>query len=80
MADSRLDTLNWLYEITRDSIEEAPADRRSPLIAQLRGIAEEIADLGGEMREPERNGLIDFQAALADRKQSAAKGSHRTAH
>lgn len=74
---SRLDDLQRLYDLTWDSLDEAPADKRSPLIGQMRAILAEIAELegsgGGEVEET--NGLIDFQSALAERRQSAAKGS-----
>lgn len=77
---SRLEKLRDLEEITRESLDEAAADKRSPLIAQMRGILSEIAELegsgGGEVVES--NGLIDFQAALAERRQSAASGSRKS--
>lgn len=77
----RLDTLRWLYDVTQASIEEAPADKRSPLIGQMRAIAEEIAELESESGGGgERNGLIDFTEALAERRQSTAKGARRTTH
>lgn len=75
----RLGKLRMLEEVTLESINEAPVDKRSPLIGQMRAILAEIAELegtrGGEVVES--NGLIDFQAALAERRQSAASGSHR---
>lgn len=74
---SRLDDLRRLYDLTWDSLADAPADKRSPLIGQMRGILAEIAELegsaGGESEET--NGLIDFQSALAERRQSTAKGA-----
>lgn len=76
----RLTKLRELEEITRLSIEEAPADRRSALIAQYRGILEEIESIEGADGEvAESNGLISFQAAIAERK-PAAKGPRRAAH
>lgn len=79
MADSRQETLEWLYEVTRDSITDAPVDKRSPLIGQLRAITQEPAELGAEKPsgEVERNGLIDFQTALAERGKPAPKGARR---
>ena len=53
--ETRLETLLWLSEETRESIQEAPADRRAPLIAQMRGIAAEIAEISkdsGKARDP----------------------------
>lgn len=72
----RLEKLRELEVFTLDSLEESPVDKRSPLIAQYRAILSEIAALEGDAGEAvESNGLIDFQAALAERRQSAAKGS-----
>lgn len=68
---SRLEKLRELEEITRLSIDEAPVDKRSPLIGQLRAILVEIDELEGPSGEAvESNGLIDFQAELK-RRQSA---------
>lgn len=80
MSENRLSTLRWLYEVTRASIEEAPADKRSPLIGQMRAIAEEIAVLDADNNGVERNGLIDFTEALAERRQSTAKNPRRSTH
>ena len=72
MSD-RLEKLRYLEEITRLSIDEAPVDKRSPLIGQLRAILAEIDILEGNSDEVvESNGLIDFQAALAERKRAAS--------
>lgn len=80
MAD-RLEKLRKLEEVTTESITSAPVDKRSPLIAQLRAILAEIEELDGGVSEVvETNGLIDFQAALAERQQSASSGSRRTSH
>lgn len=77
----RLAELRWLLDMTRESIEASDPERRAPLIAQMRALVEEIeAAGGGESRPAERNGLIDFQEALADRKQPKAKASRRSAH
>lgn len=75
---SRVDTLKWLYTTTMQAIIEAPADRKSALIGQMRAISLELSELGADVSgEPERNGLLDFQQALAER-QSDAKGSRRS--
>ena len=72
----RLEKLRELEVFTLESLEESPVDKRSPLIAQYRAILSEIALLEGDAGEAvESNGLIDFQAALAERRQSAASGS-----
>ena len=42
---SRLETLKWLYGEAEEALGEAPADRKSALIGQLRGIAAEIEEL-----------------------------------
>lgn len=71
---SRLDKLRELEEFTLDSIEEAPVDKRSPLIGQYRAILLEIAEIEGESsgKVVESNGLIDFQAALAERRRATS--------
>lgn len=72
----RLEKLRELEVFTLESLEESPVDKRSPLIAQYRAILSEIAALEGDAGEAvESNGLIDFQAALAERRQSTASGS-----
>jgi len=43
--ETRLKTLLWLSEETRDAVEAAPVDKKAPLIAQMRGIAAEIAEV-----------------------------------
>jgi hypothetical protein len=73
MSD-RLSKLREIEELTLESLEEAPVDKRSPLIGQYRAILAEIAELegarGGEVVES--NGLIDFQAALAERRRATS--------
>lgn len=74
----RLEKLRDIEALTLESIDDAPVDKRSPLIAQYRAILSEIAELeSGTSEVVESNGLIDFQAALAERRQSAASGSRR---
>ena len=46
---SRLETLKWLYGEAEDALGEAPADRKSALIGQLRGIAAEIEEIEGQL-------------------------------
>lgn len=48
MADDRLGKLRQLEELTFASINDAPSDKRAPLIAQMRAILAEIADLSQE--------------------------------
>lgn len=74
---ARIDDLRDLREVVWESIRSADAERRAPLVSQLRGILAELAELG-DGGSSERTGLIDFQEALAERKQSAAKSSRRT--
>ena len=80
-TDSRLRSLKWALDVTRESIEEADADKRSPLIGQYRALLAEIADLESA-DEPsgkgEVNGLVILQEELAKRRQSGASGSRRT--
>lgn len=67
---SRLEELDDLRRLLWESIEGTPPDKRAPLSAQLRGVLTEIAELGGDAAPVERNGLVDFQEALAKRRQS----------
>lgn len=45
MDADRLAKLKLLEAVTFDSINEAPADKRAPLVGQMRGILAEIAEL-----------------------------------
>ena len=78
---ARLDELKWAAEVTKESIGEADADKRSPLIGQYRALLAEIAELEGESgvadEKREVNGLVILQEELAKRRQSGAAGSRR---
>ena len=77
---SRLDDLKWALEVTRASIEEADADKRSALIGQYRALLAEVAELEGEsapVSEGKVNGLVVLQEELAKRRQSGTSGSRR---
>lgn len=79
MADSHLTTLLWLLDVAKTSLTEAPADKRASLIAQVRGITAEIAELGGyEVAEPEGTGLSEFQRRLADRRAASSSSGKST--
>ena len=69
---SRLETLKWLYEEAEAALAEAPADRKSALIGQLRGIAAEVAELEGESGavEAARTPLEEMLARRAARRAS----------
>lgn len=71
---SRLEKLRQLEEIAFESIEAADVDKRSPLIGQYRAILAEISEIEGESpgEVVESNGLIDFQAALAERRRATS--------
>lgn len=80
-TDAQLKQLKWALEMAKESIEEAPADKRGPLLAQYRAILAEIAGL--EDSSPARtkgkvNGLVILQEELAKREQSGTKGARRT--
>lgn len=80
-TDSRLKSLKWALDVTRESIEEAEADKRSPLIGQYRALLAEIAELEGAdvpTGKVEVNGLVILQEELAKRRQSGASGSRRS--
>ena len=67
---ARLEELEDLRVVLWESIKETPHEKRAPLAAQLRGVLSEISELGGDAAPVERNGLVDFQEALAKRRQS----------
>jgi hypothetical protein len=74
---SRRTDLEWLLEIARESINDSEPEKRAPLIGQMRAITSELESLGGA-ESAEKGGLIDFQEALAKRRQSAATASGGT--
>lgn len=51
---TRLETLTWLYAEAENALREAPADRKSALIGQLRGIAAEIDEIEGAQKQVSR--------------------------
>lgn len=70
---SRLEKLLELEELTMEAIVSVDPDKRSPLIGQYRAILLEIAELESGVSEVvESNGLIDFQAALAERRRATS--------
>jgi len=75
---SRLEDLQQMRQVAWDSLDEAPPVSRAPLLAQLRAIVAEIDELGGGVTV-ERNGLIDFQEALAERQRAGSQASRRSA-
>ena len=72
---SRIEELKDLKRIVWDSIAEAPAEKRGPLVAQYRAILQEIEAGSDAQQGEDRSGLIDFQEALDKRRQSASKNS-----
>lgn len=76
-VSSRLEKLEWALTITKDSIEQADVDKRSPLIGQYRALLAEIAEIEGPGAEApkEVNGLVILQEELAKRRQSGATPS-----
>lgn len=74
---SQLSKLQWALEVTRSSIEEVDADKRSPLLAQYRALLSEISELEGANpdEKAEVNGLVILQEELAKRRQSGASPS-----
>lgn len=76
MSESRLSKLRALEAMTASSIAETPADKRAPLINQLRGILSEIEEL--ERSEQKVGDPIDEIAARrAARGASASSVSRR---
>lgn len=74
---TRRDDLERMRTMLWESIELSPAEKRAPLVAQLRGVVQEL-DASEDASPAERSGLIDFQEALGKRRQSAADGSRRS--
>lgn len=79
-VSSRLEKLKWALTITKDSIEQADVDKRSPLIGQYRALLAEIAEIEGPGAEApkEVNGLVILQEELAKRRQSGSASSRST--
>lgn len=78
---SRLEALKWALDVARESIGEAEADKRSPLIGQYRALLAEIAELEDANAAVEKgkvNGLVILQEELAKRRQSGATRARRT--
>jgi len=63
---TRLDDLNGLRVLLLASLDEAPADKRAPLAAQLRATLAEIDELDTGAGE-ERTGLSEFERRLQER-------------
>jgi hypothetical protein len=83
MAERR-EVLEETLAVLRDSLTEAPADKRAPIAAQIRATLADLDSLppvagaapGGPAAE--RTGLVDFQQRLAER-QSASKAARPAA-
>lgn len=72
MMRSRLETLRWLYKVAEDALEEAPADRKSALIGQLRGISADIDAIEGDKQEPTEKASNPLEEMLARRNRTAS--------
>lgn len=68
---SRLETLVWLYGEAEAALAEAPPDRKSALIGQLRGIAGEIDEIQGA-EAPDSHASNPLEELLAKRKAGRA--------
>ena len=75
MAD-RLDKLRLLEEVTLASINAADADKRAPLISQMRGILSEIADL--DQAAAKKGDPIDEIAARRSARGGSTARTRRT--
>ena len=71
---SRIEKLRELEELTMEAIVSVDPDKRSPLIGQYRAILLEITEIEGDSsgKVVDSNGLIDFQAALAERRRATS--------
>lgn len=69
---SRLETLKWLYEEAEAALGEAPPDRKSALIGQLRGIAAEIDEIEGAV-PASTGGMTPLEAILSARENRGKK-------
>lgn len=68
---TRVEMLRWLRDVAQESILEADAEKRAPLIAQARAIEAELAELGESGAEVRRSGLSEFEKKLAARQSGA---------
>ncbi len=75
MSDDRLSKLRALESVTFDSINAASEDKRAPLIAQMRGILAEIAEL--ESRSEKAGDPLDEIAARRAARGGATARSRR---
>ncbi len=74
---SRRDELLWLLDVVRESIMLAPPEKRAALVMQMRGLLAELGEMG-ENGDEQDSRLIDFQQALAARRDAAAAGARHT--
>ena len=68
---TRIEMLTWLRDVTQQSIVEADAEKRAPLIAQARAIEVELSELGESGAEVRRSGLSEFEKKRAARQSGA---------
>lgn len=69
----RASELEALLEVTKESIEACPSDKRAGLIREARALLNELDSAGATSKpEPEGSGLVDFQARLAERQSRSA--------
>ena len=71
---TRLETLKWLYGEAESALKEAPADRKSALIGQLRGIAAEIDELQDDSGVSGDDAANPLEVMLARRAKSRKTG------
>lgn len=71
---SRREELDWMRLMLRESIRAAEAEKRAPLLRELRAVVDELARLGvgREAEEVRADGVVDFRAVLAARLADAA--------
>lgn len=74
---ARLDKLRLLEQVTFESINAAPEDKRAPLIGQMRGILAEIADL--ESKSEKAGDPVDEIAARRSARGGATARARRAA-
>ena len=73
---ARLDDLKALREQLMVWIDEAPVDKKAPLIAQYRAALAEIAEL--TPKEKAGDGIDEIAARRAARRSGAGKGEGRS--
>jgi len=77
---SRLEDLTAARDVMWASIQEAPADKRAPLMAQWRALEKDIADLAGESEKKAGDPIDEVAARRSARGGATARPRRAAAH